>query len=112
MDQKIDEFEGDEITVTYDRNRCIHSAECVKTLPSVFDPDEKPWIQVDNDSAEKVKEAVHHCPTGALQYHNTDEEEKPSRTNTITIGPDGPCMCAVILKSRMPRAKPSSRIRA
>ena len=90
MDQKIHEYEGEEITLTYDSNRCIHAAECVNSLPSVFDPDKKPWIQVDNDSAEKVKEAVHHCPTGALQYHEADEDEKPSRKNTITIGPDGP----------------------
>jgi len=75
MDQKIHEYEGEEITLTYDSNRCIHAAECVNSLPSVFDPDKKPWIQVDNDSAEKVKEAVHHCPTGALQYHEADEDE-------------------------------------
>lgn len=90
MDQKIHEYENDEIKVTYDSKRCIHAAECVKNLPSVFDPNNKPWIVVDNASAEEIKNAVHHCPTGALKYSKTDTEEKPSRTNTITIGPDGP----------------------
>lgn len=90
MDQKIHEYENDEIKVTYDSKRCIHSAECVKNLPSVFDPNNKPWIVVDNASADEIKEAVHHCPTGALKYSETDTEEKPSRSNTITIGPDGP----------------------
>ena len=89
MDQEIYEYEGEEITVSFDNKRCIHSAECVKNLPSVFDPDEKPWIQAENASAEKIKEAVHHCPTGALKYENGDEE-KPARKNSITIGPDGP----------------------
>jgi len=90
MDQKIHEYENDKIKVTYDSKRCIHSAECVKNLPSVFDPNNKPWIVVDNASADEIKEAVHHCPTGALKYSDTDTEEKPSRSNTITIGPDGP----------------------
>lgn len=90
MDQEIYEYEGDEITVTFDNKRCIHSAECVKHLSSVFDPEEEPWIQPENASAEKIKNVVHHCPTGALKYSGTDEEEKPSRKNSITIGPDGP----------------------
>ncbi len=90
MDQKIHEYESDDIKVTYDSKRCIHSAECVKNLPSVFDPNNDPWIVTDNASVEEIKEAVHHCPTGALQYSDTENPENPSRTNTITVGPDGP----------------------
>lgn len=89
MDQNIHEYENDDIKVNYDSKRCIHSAECVKNLPSVFDPNNKPWIVLDKASADEVKKTVHHCPTGALQYSDADTE-KPSRTNTITIGPDGP----------------------
>jgi len=90
MDQKIHTYESDEITVEFDNKRCLHSAECVKGLRSVFNPDEKPWVQPENASADEIKEAVHHCPTGALKYKNADTEEKPSRKNTITIVPDGP----------------------
>lgn len=90
MDQDRHEYESEDITVSFDNKRCIHSEECVKNLNSVFNLDKKPWIQPENASAEEIKEAVHHCPTGALQYHDADEEEKPSRVNTITIGPDGP----------------------
>lgn len=89
MDQDIHEYNSEDITVSYDSKRCIHAAECVKNLRSVFDPDKKPWIQPENASAEKIKKAVHHCPTGALKYSN-DSEERPARTNSITIGPDGP----------------------
>ncbi len=90
MDQKIHTYESDEITVEFDSKRCLHSGECVKGLRSVFDPDKKPWVQPDEASADDIKEAVHHCPTGALKYKKTDSEEKPSRRNTITIVPDGP----------------------
>ncbi|NGP89247.1 CDGSH iron-sulfur domain-containing protein [Fodinibius halophilus] len=88
MDKKIHTYESDDITVEFDSKRCLHTAECVKGMPSVFNPDNKPWIQPDEASADDIKEIVHHCPTGALQYQ--DEEEKPPRKNTITIVPDGP----------------------
>ena len=90
MDQEIYEYESDEITVSFDKKRCIHSAECVKNLPSVFDPGEKPWIQPENSSTDHIKDVVHHCPTGALKYSKADTEEKPARTNSITVAPDGP----------------------
>ena len=90
MEQEIFEYEGDEITVSYDKKRCIHSAECVKNLRSVFNPEKKPWIQPEHSSADEIKEVIHRCPTGALKYSGTDSEEKPSRSNTITIEPDGP----------------------
>lgn len=90
MKKKIHAYESDEITVEFDSKRCLHSAECVKRLRPVFDPDKRPWIQPENTTADEIKETVHHCPTGALKYSGTESEEKPSRQNTITIVPDGP----------------------
>lgn len=90
MEKKLHTYESDDITVEFDSKRCLHSAECVKGLRSVFDPQKKPWIQPENATAEKIKETVHHCPTGALKYKNADSDEKPARENTITIVPDGP----------------------
>ncbi|MGM0546476.1 MAG: CDGSH iron-sulfur domain-containing protein [Bacteroidota bacterium] len=90
MESNIHSYESDDITVEFDSKRCIHSAECVKNLPSVFNPNNKPWITPQEASAERIREVVHHCPTGALKYSGSDDEEKPSRENTITIVPDGP----------------------
>lgn len=89
MEKKIHTYKSEDITIEFDSKRCLHSAECVNRLRSVFDPDEKPWVQPENASAEEIQEVVHQCPTGALQY-NGNSEEKPSRQNTITIVPDGP----------------------
>lgn len=89
MEKDIHTYESEELTIEFDKNRCIHSAECVNNLNEVFDPQKKPWIQPEEASAQEIKETVHHCPTGALHYSGT-EEEKPSRENTITIVPDGP----------------------
>ncbi len=90
MEKKIHNYESDDITIEFDSKRCIHSAECVKNLPSVFNPDNRPWVTPEEASAARIKEVVHHCPTGALKYSGTDTEEKPPRENTITIVPDGP----------------------
>ena len=92
MEKKILNYEGKEITVSYDLKRCIHAAECVKGLPSVFDPDKKPWVNPDEASAEKVADVIEKCPTGALQYKmkNSDRVEKPSSKNRIKLSADGP----------------------
>lgn len=90
MEENIHTYESEDITIEFDSKRCLHSAECVRGLNSAFDLQKKPWIQPEEASAEQLKETVHKCPTGALQYSDTDIQERPARENTITIVPDGP----------------------
>lgn len=89
---KIDiySYEADDITVEYDQERCIHAAECVKNLPSVFNPDKRPWIQPEHATTDQIKRVVQSCPSGALKYRDTDPQEQPESKNTIIISPDGP----------------------
>lgn len=92
MEQKNYTYENDDIKVTYDVKRCIHAKECVKGLSSVFNPKKRPWIQPEEASADKIRNTVERCPTGALHYEMKDhsaEEQKPP-FNSITISPDGP----------------------
>lgn len=90
MKLNIHNYESDDITVEYDQERCIHAAECVKNLPSVFNPDKRPWIQPENATAGQIKRVVRNCPTGALKYRDTDPQEHPEPQNAIIISPDGP----------------------
>lgn len=62
------EFENEEIKVTWEKNVCIHAAACVGNLPGVFKPGQKPWIQLDGSDADKVKETIGKCPSGALHF--------------------------------------------
>lgn len=88
---KLHHYETDEIDVSYDLKRCIHAEECIKRLPAVFNRRNRPWIQPANASAEEIREAISHCPTGALHYHLKEgEDETASATNTITLSEDGP----------------------
>lgn len=60
------EYKIEDATVLWDSTKCIHAAECVRGLPSVFKPNERPWIQLENSTKEEVVAQVHRCPSGAL----------------------------------------------
>lgn len=77
MSRKLHVYEGAEVTVTFDATRCIHNAHCVRTLPAVFNPAARPWVQPDQASAEHLLRAVAGCPTGALHatHRNGDSAE-------------------------------------
>jgi uncharacterized Fe-S cluster protein YjdI len=56
------------LEVTYDRKVCIHSANCVKSLPQVFKVENGKFV-IDPAAApaEKVRATVAACPSGALK---------------------------------------------
>ncbi len=56
------------LEVTYDPGICIHSANCVKTLPQVFKVENKKFV-IDTDAApeEKIRATVAACPSRALK---------------------------------------------
>lgn len=60
------EYAGDEVTVTYNPLVCAHIGECGKRQPEVFNPDQRPWIQPDKGDRAASEDAVRHCPSGAL----------------------------------------------
>jgi CDGSH-type Zn-finger protein/uncharacterized Fe-S cluster protein YjdI len=92
MKEKILSYEGDDIKVTYDINRCIHAGKCVAGLPDVFNPDRKPWVDPDKAPADAVADVIERCPTGALQYamKKSDRTETGESRNRIALQEDGP----------------------
>ena len=46
------EFSNGEITIVWEPSKCQHSGICVKTLPEVYKPKEKPWIIKDDDGVD------------------------------------------------------------
>ncbi len=67
MSKPLQTYETDRIVVTFDPEVCIHSGNCVRGLPAVFDVREKRWIQPERASADEVAAQVARCPSGALQ---------------------------------------------
>ncbi len=62
------EYTNGEVTVVWQSEKCIHSGNCVRNNPAVFQPREKPWIKIDASSTDKIIETVQKCPSGALTY--------------------------------------------
>lgn len=63
------EYTNGEITVVWEAQKCIHSGNCVRNNPDVFQPKEKPWIKIDASSSEKIMDTVNKCPSGALTFY-------------------------------------------
>ena len=92
MSDRVHKYQGRGLQVTFDAKRCIHSAECVRGLPLVFDITRKPWILPDAAAAETVAEVVLRCPTGALHFESAISglrEETPTE-NVAVLAKDGP----------------------
>ena len=86
------EYKTEEIAVLWEPAYCIHTANCIRTRPEVFDPRDRPWIHVDAASADGIAEAVLRCPTGALHFRRLDggpQEPVPEETRILPV-PDGP----------------------
>ncbi len=64
------EYSNGEITIVWQSSKCIHSAVCVKNLPSVFRPKKSPWIHTDGASKTEIIETVKKCPSGAISIKN------------------------------------------
>ncbi len=92
MKDKRHAFTSESIEVTWSQRRCIHAAECVRRLPKVFQPGEKPWIKLDRADTDAVAEVVMRCPTGALQFERRDggAAEVAPVANLVTVSANGP----------------------
>ena len=96
MEEKRIKYKSDDITVSFAPEVCIHAAECVKGLPSVFDTSKKPWVNVVGGTPDEIIDVIDRCPSGALKYELIDfepkvEEVKMEKTK-ITVMPNGPLM--------------------
>lgn len=80
-------YERDGIRVFWLASRCIHSAACIRALPQVFDPQRRPWVDVNASNADDIARAVEKCPTGALKYDRTDGQQGEVGPETVEIIP-------------------------
>ncbi len=89
-------YKNDDIIVTWDSEVCIHSAECINNLNTVFDVKSKPWINVDSENPDKIAAAIKKCPSGALAYQlkrsskTQTQEQIPGSSLKISLSNNGP----------------------
>jgi uncharacterized Fe-S cluster protein YjdI len=66
--KKVVKYSNNEVTVVWQPGLCIHAGKCVKALPNVYKPREKPWVNPENASGEELIAQIKTCPSGALSY--------------------------------------------
>jgi uncharacterized Fe-S cluster protein YjdI len=64
----VKEFSNGEVTVYWQSDLCIHSANCLIRLPEVFNSKKKPWINIHAANSKDIMKAVDTCPSRALTY--------------------------------------------
>jgi uncharacterized Fe-S cluster protein YjdI len=69
MPKRLQVYKTPDITVTFAPDVCIHSGNCVRGLPLVFDVKCKDWVRPELATAAEVAAQIARCPSGALQYH-------------------------------------------
>lgn len=69
MERKITKhYSNGEVTIVWKPDVCIHSGNCFRGLPEVFDPRRKPWIIPEAAATDELISQVKKCPSGALSF--------------------------------------------
>ncbi len=79
MTQK--KYTNGDITITWKPGVCQHSTLCWKGLLQVFNPQKRPWVDMDGASTEQIIEQVGKCPSGALSYTMNSEIESSNNSS-------------------------------
>lgn len=92
----IKEYSNGEVTIVWQPAKCIHSTICFRSLPQVFNPQERPWVKITAATTARLIEQVKSCPSGALSYKLAEQARQtapaPAATEVVKVkvAPNGP----------------------
>jgi CDGSH-type Zn-finger protein len=91
VQNRMDSYEGEAITIHDNRGVCSHRGFCTDNLPTVFQMGKEPWIDPDGADADEVARVIEMCPSGALSYTRDGVLHKDlDREPAIIVSKDGP----------------------
>ncbi len=91
MKDIVKRYTNDEVTVVWQPAKCIHSKKCFHALPAVFNPENRPWIQLEGTSSDDITAQVKRCPSGALSIEG-DQEKSAAEPVTLSVTKGGPLL--------------------
>jgi len=93
MKEIIKKYSNGKVTVVWQPVKCIHSKKCFHGLPQVFDPSNRPWVNIEGDNSAAIVDQVKLCPSGALSIEQEASSVVESiEVFTIQVLADGPLM--------------------
>jgi len=99
---RIHRYEGKNVIVEFDLSRCIHTGDCTRNLPAVFDTRRSGrWVHPDGAATADVARICAACPTGALRCidkTSAQPMDTPPGENTIQPVPDGPLYVHAVMQ--------------
>jgi CDGSH-type Zn-finger protein len=88
---KLENHEGNGITIHDNRGLCAHAGRCTDGLPVVFRLGKEPWIAASGADAETIARTIQQCPSGALSYSINDELYRDRGEDAVfALAPNGP----------------------
>lgn len=89
----IKEYNNADMKVIWKPNTCIHAKKCWKGLLQVFNPQNRPWINLEGATTNRIKKQIDECPSGALSYQMKNEEVTAiSKETEVKCMENGPLM--------------------
>ena len=91
VEDKRDNYKGDNVTIHDNRGICAHAGRCTDGLPSVFRLNQEPWIEPTSTDNDEIIATIQKCPSGALSYSIKNEEHRDREGEpSIFVSPNGP----------------------
>lgn len=66
------EYSNGEIKVLWNSDLCTKCEACWRGLPSVFNPEARPWVNIQGATSEEIVKQVEQCPSGALKMEKEE----------------------------------------
>lgn len=64
----VKQYSTNDLVVFWNPKLCSHPGYCWRELPQVFNPQNRPWINMQAASPQEIIKTIDICPTGALTY--------------------------------------------
>ncbi|WP_299103968.1 (4Fe-4S)-binding protein [uncultured Tenacibaculum sp.] len=87
------EYSNADLTVYWKPNTCIHAKKCWKGLLQVFNPQNRPWVNMEGATTKRIMKQIDECPSGALSYTMKNEAaQEDAKETEVKCMENGPLM--------------------
>lgn len=67
MEKPTRVYSSGDLRVEWRPELCTHCENCHASLPDVFAPSRRPWVDLLKGESEQIRKTVGECPSGALK---------------------------------------------